>query len=241
MLAYLRRVRRRLPGDEQFGDPLSRTDTTPAAAVARGLAVLRPERESVASEAGLAALQVWQALSERAGRGRGDIPLALLYTDLVDFSSWALEAGDEAALLLLEEVAGVLEPSIAARGGRIDKRLGDGLIATFLDVPSAIFAALDADDGLLDIEIAGYPPRMRAGVHWGRPRRLGGDYVGADVSLAAVVGGAARGGQVLVSGPALAMVDTELTGLHVGRRKRLRHGAAPREFQVATVRRETPR
>ena len=44
---------------------------------------------------------------------------------------------------------------------------------------------------------------MRAGVHWGRPRKLGGDYLGVDVNIAARVGDAAKADQVLASDPVL--------------------------------------
>ena len=72
---------------------------------------------------------------------------------------------------------------------------------------------------------------MRAGVHWGRPRKLGGDYLGVDVNVAARVAGAAKADQVLVSDVLLARI--ELDGLHSGRAKRLRADGAPRELQVA--------
>ena len=233
----MRRLRRRLPGDERFGDPLSTAGETPASIVARGVAALYPERESVAGELSLAGLQLWQRLAESTGRGRGDAELALLYTDLVDFSPWALRAGDTAAVALLREVGTVLDGAIAARGGRVARRLGDGLIATFLVAQDAVDAALDAQAALGSIEVEGYTPRMRAGVHWGRPRQLGGEYLGLDISLVALVGGAARGDQVLVSGPALGRLDPAVHGLRIGRRRRLRARGAPRELQVATVKR----
>jgi adenylate cyclase len=76
---------------------------------------------------------------------------------------------------------------------------------------------------------------MRAGVHWGRPRKLGGDYLGVDMNIAARVGDAAKAGQVLVSAPALSMLDPAVHGLRIGRRKRLRAKGAPRELHVAPV------
>ena len=48
----------------------------------------------------MGALQVWQSLSEAQGRGHGDRDVAILFTDLVDFSDWVLEAGDERAVEL---------------------------------------------------------------------------------------------------------------------------------------------
>lgn len=93
LLAVARRLRRQLPGDERFGDPLSTAGSAPVQVVARGVSSLRPERDSVVHEVSLAGLQLWQSLSEATGRGRGGEPLALLFTDLVGFSSWALKAG----------------------------------------------------------------------------------------------------------------------------------------------------
>ncbi|HEY6783073.1 MAG TPA: adenylate/guanylate cyclase domain-containing protein, partial [Candidatus Dormibacteraeota bacterium] len=101
LLAAARRLRRRLPGDERFGDPLSTAGETAVQVVARGVSALRPERESLVGELGMAGLQIWQSVSEAAGRGRGELEMALLFTDLVGFSSWALKAGDAPALELL--------------------------------------------------------------------------------------------------------------------------------------------
>jgi adenylate cyclase len=233
LLAAARRLRRRLPGDEQFGDPLSTAGVGPVQVVARGVSALQPERQSFLQEMGLAGLQVWQSLSEATGRGRGDQPLAILFTDLVGFSSWALEAGDAATLQLLREVGTAVETVIVARKGRIAKRLGDGLMATFASTQDAVEAALEAQDALNDVEVAGYRPRMRAGVHWGRPRKLGSDFLGVDVNVAARVGEAAKAGEVLVSEPA----DRRLNhgGLKTGRPKRLRADGAPRGLHVIRV------
>jgi adenylate cyclase len=228
-----RKLRRRLPGDENFGDPLSIAGDAPVEVVARGVSAFVPERESFLGEIGFAGLQVWQSLSEATGRGRGEVDLALLFTDLVGFSSWALGAGDAAALTLLRVVGSVVEASVLAHGGRIVKRLGDGLMASFPDARSAVEAALDAQEGIADIEIEGYRPRMRAGVHWGRPRRLGGDYLGIDVNIAARVGDAAKADQVLVSDSALDRI--EVRDLRVGRQRRLRADGAPRDMLVAAV------
>jgi len=104
LLAAARRLRRRLPGGEKFGDALSTAGPQPVEVVARGVSALQPDRESVVQELGLAGLQVWQSLSEATGRGRGEVPMAILFTDLVGFSAWALTAGDTLTLELLREV-----------------------------------------------------------------------------------------------------------------------------------------
>ncbi len=233
LLDAVRKLRRRLPGDERFGDPLSTTGARPVEVLARGVSTLTPERDSVAQELGMAGLQVWQSLSEATGRGRGEYPLALMFTDLVGFSSWALQAGDVKSLELLREVGRVVESAIHANQGRIVKRLGDGLMATFLDAESAVQAALAAQEALGAVEVDGYRPQMRAGVHIGRPRHLGGDYLGVDVNIAARVGDTAKAGEVVVSEIAAEQLDPER--FVVGRSKRLRAEGAPRDLEVSRV------
>ncbi len=234
LLAAIRRLRQRLPGDERFGDPLSTAGLTPVEVVARGVSAMAPpERESLLQEVGLTSLQLWQSLSEAAGRGRGDVEMALLFTDLVGFSSWALQAGDAATLELLREVGIAAETAVLGHGGRIVKRLGDGLMASFLSAQAAVEAALHAQEALEQVEVAGYKPKMRAGVHWGRPRRLGGDYLGVDVNIAARVGEAAKADQVLVSDTVIERLDLE--AFKCARRKRLRAPGAPRELHVAGI------
>lgn len=233
LLSIARGLRRRLPGDERFGDPLSTAGDRPVEVLGRQVSALQPNRPSVAHEVGLGALQVWQSLSERAGRGRGTTEVALLFTDLVDFSSWALKAGDEATLDLLRQVGIAIETSVVECDGTIVKRLGDGLMAVFRHPQDAVDAALVAHRRLESVEVDGYRPRMRAGVHHGKPRRIGGDYLGVDVNIAARVGEAAKAGQVLVSEPAFDMLDPRrVTG---GRSKALRASGAPKGLRVRAV------
>ena len=235
LLTFARRLRTRLPGDERFGDPLSTAGEAPVQVIARGVSALQPERESVAKELGLAGLQLWQSLSEATGRGLGDRELAVLFTDLVGFSSWALEAGDAAAVQLLREVGIVVESAIESQGGRIVKRLGDGLMAVFFTAQEAVDAALDAQEALASVSVADYRPQMRAGVHWGRPRKLGGDYLGVDVNIAARVADMGKAEQVVVSDRVLEQI--RLDGLRTSRPRRLRAPGAPRELRCVRLER----
>lgn len=237
LLALTRRLRQRLPGDEQFGDPLSTAGLTPVELIARGVSALQPDRPSVVRELGFAGLQVWQSLSEATGRGRGDRELALLFTDLVGFSSWALQAGDAAMLELLRAVGLAIENAVLAHDGRIVKRLGDGVMASFLDPEKAVAAALDAGEAVGAVEVAGYQPQIRAGIHWGRPRKLGGDYLGVDVNIAARVADAAKANEVLVSEPLCQRLH--LDGLQTSRPRRLKAEGTPRGMRVLAISRAT--
>jgi adenylate cyclase len=226
-------IRDLLPGDRELGDPLSTAGDRPSHLLARRVAESAADRPSVARELGLGALQVWQALSEAQGRGRGDREVAILFTDLVDFSSWALAAGDEAILELLRKVGIAEEACIRAHGGEVVKRIGDGLMAVFDDSRAAVEAACEADEKVAALEVPGYQPRLRAGLHVGRPRQLGGDYIGVDVNIAARIAAAAVGGEILASGQACERLDED--GFSVRRRRRFRAKGAPSNLEVYTV------
>jgi adenylate cyclase len=249
LIRTIRAAREMLPGDENFGDELSTAGDKPSEVIARYLSEQGGRGgtgaddgarggTTVATEAGLAALQVWQALSQRVGRGAGEVEATILFTDLVEFSSWVLEAGDEAALQLLRAVAGVVEPAIHAGRGRVVKRLGDGHMAVFSNPGYGVEAALAMQEGLCDVEVGGHRPRLRAGLHRGVPRRLGGDYLGTDVNIAARVAEAAGPGEVLVSAAVVAGIEpAELSGMEFKRRRWFRAKGAPRDLEVFTVRR----
>ncbi len=74
---------------------------------------------------------------------------------------------------------------------------------------------------------------MRAGLHWGRPRKLEGDYLGVDVNVAARVADVAKAEQVLVSDALPAQIDGD--GFRSGRAKRLRAAGAPSDLRVVRV------
>ncbi|MDQ6811229.1 MAG: adenylate/guanylate cyclase domain-containing protein [Actinomycetota bacterium] len=199
LIAATQRARRRLPGDSLYGDPLSTAGTQAPHVLGRQIAALSAERPSVVRELGFSALQVWQGLSEAQGRGYGDRDLAIMFTDLVDFSAWALHAGDASALELLRQVDLALTSAITAVGGRVVKRLGDGLMAVFERPAQAVCAAHEACRAVAHVRADGHSPQLRVGIHVGRPRKLGGDYFGVDVNIAARIAAAAGGGEVLVS------------------------------------------
>jgi adenylate cyclase len=226
-------ARQLLPGDSEYGDPLSTARGTPPQALARRLSELSAERPSALREMGLSALQVYQAVSEAQGRGRGKQDVTILFTDLVDFSSWALEAGDTSSLELLRTVGSALEPPIEEHHGRVVKRLGDGLMAVFPDPPQAVGAALEAMGALEEVEVDGHRPRLRAGIHLGRPRKIGDDYIGVDVNIAARVAEAASGSEVLISDRAAAQLDE--SALKLQRKRRFKAKGAPSELEVYSV------
>ena len=189
-----------------FRSRLSTARGGPTDLAVRQLAALRTEQPGLLGELGIAVLQGWQRVAEAQGRGRGEVDVVVLFTDLVGFSSWALESGDELAIGLLREVSKAIEPPIERRG-EVVKRLGDGLMGAFRDARSATEAAFDACERTASIEVEGYRPLLRTGIHLGRPRRIGGDYFGVDVNIAARLAEAAEPGEILVSDRTLQALD----------------------------------
>src|SRR5258705_1240546 len=232
-LKIVKWMRQQLPGDSELGDALSTAGDEPSLVIARRLSELGAERPSATRELGLGALQVWQALSEAQGRGRGDREVTILFTDLVEFSAWALEVGDDPALDLLRRVGTCEDQAVSANGGRVVKRLGDGMMAVFNDPADAVAAAHEARDEVRKIEADGYETQLRAGIHHGRPRKIGGDYLGVDVNVAARVASGAKAGEVLVSGPVTDQLDQ--TAFTLKRRRRFKAKGAPKELEVFSV------
>ncbi len=232
LVATARFIRRLLPGDDSLGDSLSASGQL-RRRLSTQLSTTTAERPSAMRELGLGALQAWDALSEAQRRRRGSADVAILFTDLVGFSSWALKAGDEAAIKLLNEVGGAEGDAIGDHGGVIVKRLGDGSMAVFSDPGEAVLAAHDAQRRLIEIDVDGYTPTLRAGVHVGRPRKVGSDYLGVDVNIAARVGEAAKGDEVLISQDASARLESD--AFKFGRTKRLKAEGAPEELVICSV------
>lgn len=216
VVELIRRARRVLPGDPDFGDPLSTAGDGGPRAAARAAGRLWGANDGASRQVSLGALQVWQALTEAISRRPANPEVTLVFTDLVGFSSWSLRAGDDATLTLLRRVAQATESPLLDAGGHIVKRMGDGIMAVFTDPLVAVGAVLAARDAVKSVDVDGYRPRMRVGIHTGRPQRLGSDWLGIDVNIAARVMERATKGGVMVSGTTLdELAQTDLDALGV--------------------------
>lgn len=220
LVSFIHRARRLLPGDPEFGDPLSTAGEGGPRAAARAADRLLRDRDAASREVGLSVLQVWQALTEAVSRRPANPEVTLVFTDLVGFSTWSLHAGDDATLTLLRQVARAVESPLLDAGGHIVKRLGDGIMAVFRNPTVALRAVLVAQDAVKSLEVQGYTPRMRIGIHTGRPQRLAADWLGVDVNIAARVMERATKGGIMISQPTLDLIpQSELDALGVVARR----------------------
>src|ERR1700753_2336384 len=86
VVALVRRARRMLPGDPDFGDPLSTAGEGGPRAAARAAGRLLGERGGASREVSLGALQVWQALTEAVSPRPADQEGNIVFPGLVGFS-----------------------------------------------------------------------------------------------------------------------------------------------------------
>jgi adenylate cyclase len=184
----------------------------------------RPSRLSIL---GLGAAQLLGDRAAAPATGRVQ-SITVVFTDLEGFTSYTAEHGDEAALALLQEHHRAAGPVVRREGGRIIKRLGDGLLCTFASPAGGIRAAVDL------LATAPYPVQLRAGVHRGDAIMSGDDIIGHAVNLAARVAEIARGGHALATRVALEAAGP-LPGIRVGRSRARRLKGISEKVAVAEI------
>jgi adenylate cyclase len=196
--------------DEPGQHPISTAGTRDV--VERFLERSAERRPSMLARIGLSTIQALSWRAEEPGEGSA-ASLTVLFTDLEGFTRFTSRAGDEAAAELLAEHQRVVGPLIRSRGGRLIKRIGDGLMVTFPEPAAAVHAALE----LIETAPAGLP--LRAGVHLGEVVLVKDDVIGHVVNVAARVAEASKGGQVLVTADVVAAAG-EMRGVRVLRGRR---------------------
>ncbi len=212
--------------------PSLHADERPSDRITRLIEQANHEQPSAVRELGLATVEVWQNLTRKRAKSDEPVPTTVLFTDLVAFSTWALRSGDDQVLRLLGAVNSATADVVRGHGGQVVKGLGDGTMAVFAAPSDAITAAHEVIGAVAAIDIDGYHPQLRAGVHTGSPRAVGDDFLGVDVNIAARVAAAAGAGEVYVSDAALEQTDPDS---FVARRKRFKAKGVPRELIVYSV------
>jgi adenylate cyclase len=213
---------------ERPGSGLPISTATPLEVIERFLAREVERRPSLLAALGLTAIQVLSSPGEGGDEAGATARLAVAFTDLEGFTRWCARAGDEAAADLLATHHRIAGPIVRSRGGRIVKRMGDGLLCTFPEPEAAVLACLE----LVDAQPG--PLRVRAGVHAGEVVVTAADVLGHTVNVAARVAESARGGQVLVTEP-VAEAAADLPRVAVGRLRRRSYKGLEETVRVASV------
>jgi adenylate cyclase len=180
--------------DEPGHHPIS--SSTPLDVVQRFLERSAEQRPSALASIGLNTIQAlsWRAESGDQSEGTAT-ELTVVFTDLEGFTQFTSRAGDDAAIALLAEHQRAVGPIVRSRGGRVVKRLGDGLMLSFPSPEAGVLAALEL------LPTAPNPLRLRAGVHCGEVVVTRDDVLGHVVNVAARVAESAKGDQVIITDP----------------------------------------
>jgi class 3 adenylate cyclase len=154
-----------------------------------------------AADEALGALGGEQAASSSGPRR---VARTFLFTDIVDSTRLTELLGDESWGALISWHDQTIRALAAAHGGEEIKATGDGFFLAFPETDDAIEAAI-AIQRRFDEQrrVQGFAPALRIGVHRAEANRVGLDYTGGGVNLAARVEAAATGGEILVSGETL--------------------------------------
>jgi class 3 adenylate cyclase len=131
---------------------------------------------------------------QRAPAAPDRVLATVLFTDIVDSTRHAAEAGDAAWRDVLERHADLVREEVSRVGGRVVKSLGDGILAVFTGPARAITCANSLIDGIGELGV-----QLRAGVHTGECEALGDDLGGMAVHIGARVSALAEAGEILVT------------------------------------------
>ena len=118
----------------------------------------------------------------------------LLFTDIVESTSRAVEVGDQEWELVLSRYREQVQQEVARHRGRFVKSLGDGVLATFDRPARAVRCAAAIRDALAPLGL-----QIRAGLHAGEIDVHDDDIGGVAVHVAARVIALAQPGDILVS------------------------------------------
>jgi class 3 adenylate cyclase len=136
--------------------------------------------------------------------------VTFLFADVEGSTELLTRLGDSYAALLAD-LRRLIRTQVRRAGGHEVDARADEYFAAFSHAPAALAAALGAQRAIGAREWpGGEQPRVRLGIHSGRPALTAAGYIGLAVHAAARVCSAAHGGQIVVSAAAASAVGGEL-------------------------------
>ncbi|MFI5034896.1 MAG: adenylate/guanylate cyclase domain-containing protein [Acidimicrobiales bacterium] len=127
-----------------------------------------------------------------------DGSVTIVFTDIQGSAALMESLGEQQWLELLSWHDGVVKQQTAVFGGTVVKSQGDGFMLAFA-APGPAAACAMAIQRAVGTGWSGVAVPVRIGVHCGNVKTEGGDFFGRSVVVAARVGGAPTGGEILVS------------------------------------------
>ena len=125
---------------------------------------------------------------------------AIMFTDIVGSTEMTSQLGDTMAVELLRAHDAMIRRSLEQHGGHEVKHLGDGIMASFDDVPASVASAIGIQREFASYNENGETPiHVRIGIHAGEPIEERGDLFGSAVQKAARICDFAQAAAILVS------------------------------------------
>jgi class 3 adenylate cyclase len=168
----------------------------------------------------------------------------ILFTDLRGSTSILEAVGQSAFMVLLTEHDLIIRRALVAAHGREVKHTGDGIMAAFDDVASALDCSIAIQAGFEARSVEGLQPelRVRIGVAAGEPVDHNQDLFGSTVTLASRICDAADAGRILASDLVRDLGAERGFVFDDGREVTLKGFSAPtRVFELASRSSEAPR
>ncbi len=127
--------------------------------------------------------------------------IALMFSDIRGFTSYTARKGDRAAFELSRLHESLLREQIEAQDGIIVKTMGDGIMAAFASLSTALHAAVGIQRTVRqrNSEQPVEPIDIGIGLASGTPIMTDADFIGHSVNLSQRVSSIAKGGQILVT------------------------------------------
>lgn len=125
---------------------------------------------------------------------------AVMFTDIVDSTGMIERLGDERSVEMVRAHDAMVRRALQDCGGREVKHTGDGIMASFADIDSALRCARAIQSAFDAFNLASAEKlRVRIGIHAGEPVEDSNDLFGTTVTMAARICGKAEGEGILVS------------------------------------------
>jgi adenylate cyclase len=163
-------------------------------------AIVQLDQAADGDTGAFAAMDSWNEPAA-AGETHDKRFVAVLFTDIVGSTAMTQERGDAGAQLVVHEHNAIVRDALALHGGRKIKHTGDGIMATFPQITSAVEGAVAMQEACQRVNAA--KPDLGLGlcigVNAGEPVHEGGDIFGTPVQMAARVLSMAESDEIAVS------------------------------------------
>ncbi|HEY2664913.1 MAG TPA: protein kinase [Candidatus Binataceae bacterium] len=177
-------------------------------------AVVRETLHTIAgSSRGAMDLMASTVMVERpnlSGHAAPDGTVSIMFSDIENSTLIIERLGDLRAQEVFQIHNRAIREQVGKQGGYEVKSMGDGFMVAFSSARRALLCAVEIQQWLAaySTQHPDAPLRVRIGLNTGEAIREAGDFFGKTVVLAARIGAAAGGGQILVSATFKAMTES---------------------------------